>query len=187
MTDAEGDVFASLVAELIFDDGTYCSEALLLPPHESESDLDARLLAAARECGIDDADQVLIPDTRYISTSISNMSLPSVQRSSVSVHSRDTQSTAFTSQPSRNSRDHPSGEQSHVIRSPPLLTRQSLTLETRDALSEAFRPGIQHRHSTSGFSIANSLRSDDSSLRPHSTRKSRRASGLFSMFRKDSR
>lgn len=187
MPESRGDFFADITTAPIFDDALYLSEALLLPVNENEDDLDIRLAVSAREAGIEDPYSILCPETANISTSMSTMSLQSEQRSSVSVHSRDTQSTSFTSQPSRTSRDHAYAEQTPARRTPPPLSRGSLSLDHYDIVMDRFRPNVRHRHSSSAFSASNSILSNASSSRKPATRKHKRGSGLFSMFRKESR
>jgi hypothetical protein len=167
----------------IFDDAVYHSEALLLPVTENEDDLDSQLALAARESGVEDPYRILSPDAHLISTSMSMTSLHSEQRSSMSIHSRETQSTSFTSPTSRTSRDHPYLDQPPVLRSPPSLARASLS-QDHDSAPDYFLPSIRHRHSSSGFSAANSILSTTSSARKP---KHKRGSGLFSIFRRDSR
>ncbi|KAF2681300.1 hypothetical protein K458DRAFT_392090 [Lentithecium fluviatile CBS 122367] len=179
------DVLADLTTAPIFDDAVYLSEALLLPVNESEDDLDAQLAMSARESGIEDPYRILCPDVHNLSTSLSTTSLQSEQRSSVSIHSRETHSTTFTSPTSRNSRDNAFTEQLPALRSPPSLARASMSLD-HDSAGDRFPPGVRHRHSSSGYSAANSVLSTTSSARTPSTRKHMRASALFSLFRKDS-
>lgn len=187
MLDRGGDCFADLTIAPIFEESLYLSEALLLPVNENEDDLDAQLAVCARESGIEDPYRYLCPDAHDISTSMSTMSLQSEHRSSMSIHSRETQSTGFTSQPSRTSRDNTFVEQSQVLRTPPPLARASLSLDHYDSVMHRFRPGVRHRHSSSTYSAANSVLSSASSARKPAVRKHKRGSGLFSMFRKDSR
>ena len=181
-----GDFFADLTTAPIFDDAVYQAEALLLPVNENEDDLDTQLALAARESGIEDPYRFLCPGTHLIPSSMSISSLQSEQRSSMSIHSRETQSTNFTSPTSRTSRDHPDMDQPPVLRSPLSLAPAS-PLQDQDPGTEHFLPSIRHRHSSSGFSAANSILSTTSSARKPSTRKHKRGSGLFSMFRKDSK
>ncbi|KAL5384120.1 hypothetical protein DPSP01_005594 [Paraphaeosphaeria sporulosa] len=182
MTDADGDGFAELTTAPIFDDRLYFTEALLLHDGETDELVDSQLTLAAKESGIEDPDLFLIPRPAVldISTALSTMSLQSEQRSSVSVHSRETQSTAFTSLPSRSSRD-----KSPMSRMPPPLVRASFSVDRNDAIPESPRSSVRHRHSTSGFSASRSLHSSASSAQGQSARKQKRASALFSMFRKE--
>ncbi|KAF2440251.1 hypothetical protein P171DRAFT_435081 [Karstenula rhodostoma CBS 690.94] len=182
MTDAEGDSFAVLTTAPIFDDRLYFAEALLLQDGETDELVDSRLTVAAKESGIEDPDLFLIPRPVLldISTALSTMSLRSDQRSSISVHSRETQSTTFTSLPSRSSRD-----KSPMSRMPPPLVRASFSVDRNDAIPESPPSSMRHRHSTSGFPTSLSLQSSASSVQGQSARKHKRASALFSMFRKE--
>jgi hypothetical protein len=181
----DGDFFADLTTAPIFDDATYLSEALLLPVNENEDDLDTQLALSARESGIEDPYRFLCPDAHHISASMSTTSLQSEQRSSMSIHSRETQSTNFTSPTSRTSRDNHYVEQVPALQSPP-LTRASLSLDY-DCAMDRPRPNVRHSLSSSGFSAANSILSTTSSARKPSTRKHKRGSALFSVFRKELR
>lgn len=185
MTDAEeGDSIATLTTAPIFDDRLYFTEALLLQDGDTDDLVASRLALAAKESGIEDALLFLIPRPAVldISTALSTMSLRSEQRSSVSVHSRETQSTTFTSLPSRSSRD-----KSPMSRMPPPLLRASFSVDRNDAIAETPRSSMRHRHSTSGFSTSPSLHSSASSMQGRSSRKQKRASALFSLFRKEQR
>lgn len=180
MTDAGGDSLADFTTAPIFDERLYFSEALLRQHGETDEHVDAQLTAAAKESGIEDPDLFLIPRPAVldISTALSTTSLHSEQRSSVSVHSRETQSTTYTSLPSRSSRD-----KSPMSRMPPPLVRASFSLDRNDAVPETPRGAMRHRHSTSGYSSSPSLQS----VQSQSGRKQKRASALFSMFRKEQR
>lgn len=194
MLDA-GDYFSDLTTAPIFDDAVYQLEALCLPDGQNEEDLDEQLAISAREAGIDDPYRFLCaegPDSdpdRDLSTAVSTLTVSSERASSMSVHSRETQSTGATSYPSRTSKDQVHSDQSSTLRSPPPLTRGSFSLDSYDAVMDRFRPTIRHRYSTSNASGTNSLRSTASSLpKPSPTpRKQKRTSGLFAMFRRDTR
>lgn len=185
MTDAGSNGLQDLSTDPIFDDRLYFAEALQLTGVESEDHVDALLTAAARESGIEDPDLYLIPRPAIldIQTAISTMSLKSEQRSSVSIHSRDTQSTTQTSVPSRHSRD-----KSPMSRMPPPMVRASNSLDRNDAIpiSPGLLSPLRHRHSSSAVSTSMSLPTP-STIPLHSGRKPKRASALFSMFRKDTR
>ncbi|KAF1975400.1 hypothetical protein BU23DRAFT_72921 [Bimuria novae-zelandiae CBS 107.79] len=178
MTSAGGE----LATAPIFDDRLYLTEALLLGDSENEEDIDAQLTAAARERGIEDPDLYLIPQPALldISTAIAAMSLKSEPRSSLSIHSRETQSTTQTSLPSRHSRD-----KSPMSRMPHPLVRASFSTDRNEATSDHFRTPMRHRHSASACPTSMSL-PNPSLIKSHSTRKTKRASGLFSMFRRES-
>lgn len=166
----------------IFDDAIYLREALGLPANQSEDDIDAQLVPLAREAGIEDPYRFLCP-VQEISRALSTTTIGSAHSSSLSVHSHQTHSTGFTD-PSRTSRDQP-----YVKRLPPQQTTPTLTRASvaHDSTMDYFPVNLKHRHSnTSTFSAAHSLASSASSLEKTGMRR-KRASGLFSMFRRDSR
>jgi hypothetical protein len=183
MTDADGHGVAGLTIAPILDDRLYFAEALLLQHGDTDDLVDSRLTMAAKDSGIEDPDLFLIPRPTVldISTALSTMSLPSEQSSSISVHSRETQSTTSTSVPSRTSRD-----KSPMSRMPSLV-RASFSVDRNDAVPESPRSSMRHRRSTSGFSTSLPLQSSASSVQGQSARKQKRASALFSMFRKEQR
>lgn len=195
MPEPGGLALADLGTALIFDDHIYLTEALHLPTQSTDDDVDSLLALQAREAGIEDPYRFLCPDVNDVSTAMSTVTLSSEQRSSMSIHSRETQSTAWTSQPSRTSRDHPYADApisaSPILRSPqpPPFARASLSLDSYDSVMDRFRPAsVRHRDSSSTFSVTNSVRSTGSSSLPKLTpRKHKRASQLFAMFRRDSR
>lgn len=172
------DYLADLTTVPIFDDVVYRREALCLAEDETEDQLDAQLAAAAHTAGIDDANRFLCPDVHDVSTAVSTMTLSSAPRSSMSTHSRETQSTGMTSHPSRTSRDYQFGDGGAMIR-PALVPRMSTSSD--DSMMARLRYSVRHRTSSS--------LSGSSSVTPPETpsRKQKRSSGLFSMFRKDSR
>ena len=185
---AAGDhYFAHLSTDPIFDDGIFCAEALCLPDCQNEDDLDARILNAAREAGILDPQKHLRPDVQNISAAVSTMTVSSMPRSSmsISIRSGKSHSTCMTSQPSRTSKDHTYGDQSPVSHSRP-HPRTSLSLEYYDSVLERFRPSVRHKHTASGISRSPSVLSDSASLPTSPTRKHKRTSGVFSLFRKNS-
>jgi hypothetical protein len=187
MAEPGGDFLAELTTAPIFDDAVYLAEALQLPVNEDEDDLDTELAMSARESGIEDPYRILYPDAHLISPSMSMISLRSEHRNSPSIHSRETQSTNFTSPTSRASRDEFYKEQPPVLRTPPLLSRASLSVDQPATIGHTL-PGIRHRHSSSASrSSAPESLSAPSSARKPSTRKHKRGSALFSMFRKDAR
>ncbi|KAF2192572.1 hypothetical protein K469DRAFT_717123 [Zopfia rhizophila CBS 207.26] len=181
----EGDFFADLTTAPIFEDVVYESEALGLPETQNEDQLEEQLAVSARESGIEDPYAYFCTGSQDLSTAISTMTVSSEHRSSMSIHSRETQSTGFTSHPSRTSKDTPYFDQLPSFRATPPLARPSLSLDYCDAVLDRFRPGVRHRHSSSAASGANSVFSTSSSLSKPATRKQKRASGLFSMFRRD--
>lgn len=189
MPDGGSDYLADLTTAPIFDDAVYLSEALNLSESQNEDDLDTQLALSARESGIEDPYRFLCPDAHDISTAVSTMTISSEHRSSMSIHSRETQSTGATSHPSRTSKDNPYMEGPLTLRTPP-LTRVSLSSDDYyDAMMSRLRPNARHRTSSSTVSGANSIFSNSSSFLQPTPRKQKRASGLglFSMFRKDSR
>lgn len=181
---------AALAAAPIFDDSVYLSEALGLPVHQTEDDVDAELLLLARESGVQDPYRFLSPP-HYISRAISTMTVDSEPRSSMSLHSQETQSTSLTSAPSRTSRDHLYTERSPARRAPPPLTRTSLSADRHTIALDTSTPKMEPSHSTSTLSGPLSALSSSSSLQEQQQQqppqRKKRASNLFSMFRKDSR
>lgn len=170
----------------IFDDAIYLSEALNLPVNQNEDNLDAELALSARESGIQDPYRFLCPP-QDISRALSTLTMDSDHRSSMSIHSQETQSTSFTSAPSRTSRDQIySTERSLAQRALPKFARTSVSVGDYDHAMESPAPSIQQRHSISTPSVAQSALFSSSSLQTHPPRR-KRGSGLFAMFRKDSR
>lgn len=154
--------FAELTTVPIFDDAIYQTEGLELPEWEGEHVLDEQLSASAHACGIDDPDRYLCPETYDISTAISTLTVDSARASSISVHSRETQSTGMTSHPSRTSRDHSYVEpHSPMLRTPP--ASRGLYSNDYDSVMDRFRPQIGHSHSSSNTSYTNSMLSAASS------------------------
>lgn len=183
MADPAPDYLADLTTAPIFDEDVYRSEALNLPESETEDQLDAQLALEARNAGIQDPDHFLYPDVHDISTAVSTMTVSSAPRSSMSIHSRETQSTGITSHPSRTSRDYPYVESAPALR-PGLLPRMSMSSDDYyDSMMGRFRSNARHRasHSLSGPSSL-------APPKPATPRKHKRSSGygLFSMFRRDS-
>jgi hypothetical protein len=130
----------------IFDDALYHCEALHLPEHQHEDDVDAQLVARAKESGI--ANPV-----RFLS----------LYRSPSTTTVASTHSTTDPSDPSDPSDTDP-----------------------RDAAMDDAPAACVHRDSiASNSSTAHSVLSNSSSLQTSAPRK-KRASGLFSLFRKDS-
>ncbi|KAF2795512.1 hypothetical protein K505DRAFT_273099 [Melanomma pulvis-pyrius CBS 109.77] len=191
MSEPGGDYLADLSTAPIFHDAIYLSEALGLPEGQDEDSVDAHLAMSARESGIEDPYRLLCPDLHDISTSLSTMTVASDLRSSMSIHSRETQSTGITSHPSRTSKDNGYMESTLILRTlpPPSPMRGSTSFECYDTVLDRFRPSARHRPSSSTYSAsrANSaLSSAPSALPKPIPRKHKRASSLFSMFRKDS-
>ncbi|KAL5377406.1 hypothetical protein PMIN06_010082 [Paraphaeosphaeria minitans] len=182
MTDADGHGFAGLTTAPIFDDRLYFAEALRLQDGDTDDLVDSRLTLAAKASGIEDPDLFLIPRPAVldIATALSTMSLQSEQSSSISVHSGETQFTTFTSLPSRSSRD-----KSPMSRMPPPLVRASFSVDRNHVMPEGPPSPMRHRHSTSGFPTSLSPHSSVSSAQGASARKQKRASALFSLFRKE--
>ena len=170
----------------IFDDAVYFSEALNLLRNQNEDDVDSDLVLLARESGIHDPYRFLCP-AKDISRALSTVTLDSDHRSSMSIHSQETQSTSFTSAPSCTSRDHIYPiERSPAQRIPPKLARASLSAENYTQAMEGAMPGMQQGHSTSTLSIAPRAVSVPSSP-PTLPPRRKRGSALFAIFRKDSR
>ena len=186
MRENTGDDHVALTTAPIFDDAVYLSEALHLPVNQNEDDLDAELALLARESGIQDPYRFLCP-VQDVSRALSTLTVDSDHRSSMSIHSQETQSTSFTSAPSRTSRDQIySSDRSSAPRVPPKLARASLSVENYGSVIAGQVPDIQPRHSTSTLSVAPSVLSSSSSQQSHAPRR-KRGSGIFAMFRRDSR
>jgi hypothetical protein len=183
----------------IFDDAVYLYEALDLPVNQTEDDLDAELALLARESGIQDPYRFLgLPQD--VSRALSTLTLDSDQGSSLSVHSQETQSTGFTSAPSRTSRDHVhSGERPAGQRMPPrnalaaratdcngMLATSPVETDICEQIPGSASPEDKGRNSASNLSVAQSMLSSSSSVASLAPRK-KRASGLFGMFRRDPR
>ncbi|ORY19863.1 hypothetical protein BCR34DRAFT_620849 [Clohesyomyces aquaticus] len=183
-------IFEDLTTTPIFEDAVYQAEALGLLPNEDEEMLDEQLAMSALESGIEDPYRYLSPEVQGLWTAVSALTVASEPRSSISVHSRESQSTGMTSHPSRTSKDNPAHEPPPALTAPRPTPRPSLSLEYYDTVMDRFRPGVRHRHSSSDASAADSLVSTTSSLqvpsKSASKGKHKRANGLFSMFRKDS-
>lgn len=174
----------------IFDDAVYLSEGLSLPVNQNEDDLDAELALLARESGIENPYHFLC-HVQDVSRALSTLTVDSDHRSSMSIHSQETHSTSFTSAPSRTSKDqvYPS-ERSSSQRAPPKLAQASMSTENHGQApgnpDPASASGSQPRLSTSTMSLTHSALSSSSSISSPSTRR-KRGSGLFAMFRRDSR
>ncbi|KAF2867292.1 hypothetical protein BDV95DRAFT_611140 [Massariosphaeria phaeospora] len=188
MSDTRSALFTELTTEPIFDDGVFLREALDCLDCQNEDEFDAQLAVAARESGIEDPYRFLYPDVHGVSIAFSAVSISTEPRSSMSIHSGETQSTGFTSQPSRRtSRDLSSNPYVDGQRAPPSSARASLSLENYDSVMDRFRPPMRQNHSSATFTGANSgVSSTASSMSKPSQRKHKRPSGLFSMFRRDS-
>ncbi|CAN9241285.1 unnamed protein product [Alternaria alternata] len=184
MPDRIWDETAALGTAPIFDDAVYLSEALGLPMNQNEDHLDAELALLARESGIPDPYR-FVPPPKTISRAISTMTLDSDQRSSRSIHSQETQSTSFTSAPSRTSRDHLfSSDGSTTKRVPATLPQPTCIVENPKTVAERPECDFKSRQSST-LSIAPSVVSSSTSSRQAHSRK-KRSSAIFSMFRRDS-
>jgi hypothetical protein len=185
MVEKTWDDSAALSTAPIFDDAVYLSEALGLPVTQSEDDLDAELALLARESGIEPYHFLCPPPPHDNSRALSTITVDS-DRSSI--HSQETQSTGFTSAPSRTSKDHMHvKERSPARRLHPQLARASLLVENygHGQNISPVPPG-EPRRSASTLSVAQSVLSNSSSVQQPPRRK-KRGSALFAMFRKDSR
>jgi hypothetical protein len=189
-----GGYLAYLTTAPIFEDAIYLSEALDLPEGQNEDDLEAHLSISARESGIEDPYRFLCPELHDISTSTA----ASGSRSTMSIHSRETQSTGITSHPSRTSKDNPYRESTSALHTPSIPTtptissRGSTSFDCYDTVLDRLRPSARHRHSSSQFSnprthsaFSSATRSSSYALPKPTPPKIKRKSGLFSMFRKD--
>lgn len=186
MPATQRDDHGALTTVTIFDDAVYCSEALRLPVNQNEDAVDEELALLAAESGIQEPWKFLCAP-RDISRALSTVTVDSDQRSSMSVHSQETQSTSFTSAPSRTSKDqiHIS-ERLPAMRTPPKLAQVSSTVGVQEAALEASPTSIQYRPSGSALSVSQSVLSDSSiSSMPVSRRKRGTLLSLFS--RKNSR
>ncbi|CAG5178249.1 uncharacterized protein ALTATR162_LOCUS8606 [Alternaria atra] len=184
MPDRIWDETVALGTAPIFDDTVYLSEALGLPIDQNEDHLDAELALLARESGVPDPYR-FVPPPETISRAISTMTLDSDQRSSRSIHSQETQSTSFTSAPSRTSRDHLfSSDGSTTKRVPPTLRRAASIVENSQKGTERPESNFESRQSST-LSITPSLVSNSASSWQAQARK-KRSSAIFSMFRRDS-
>ncbi|ENI10055.1 hypothetical protein COCC4DRAFT_36411 [Bipolaris maydis ATCC 48331] len=169
----------------IFDDQVYLAEALGLPAHQTEDDLDAELVVLARDAGIQDPYRFM-PSPATVSRAMSTMTLDSDQTSSRSMHSQETQSTGFTSAPSRTSRDHVySTDHVSAKRMPPVLVQASQLADNCQQPIERAEPAARPSLS-SGTATSSSVTSKASSSQHEHTRK-KRGSALFSLLRKEAR
>ncbi|KAF2196062.1 hypothetical protein GQ43DRAFT_476657 [Delitschia confertaspora ATCC 74209] len=187
MSETGGDDLSNLTTAAIFDDAVYHTEALRLTEFQHEDALDEHLALAAREAGIEDLYSYLCPKTPDISAAMSTMTVSSVHRSSLSIHSHDTQSTGVTSHLSRMSKDTFYKDQLSPAHSLP-LPRMSSSLEYSDLVLQRFRPAGGLRYSSSNASRSGSIFSDVSSLPTPTLPKQKRTktTGMFSMFRRNS-
>ncbi|KAF2030292.1 hypothetical protein EK21DRAFT_112013 [Setomelanomma holmii] len=183
MPEPQRDEHGALTTATIFDDTVYWTEALALAVNQNENDVDAALALLAQESGIDDPYRYLCPP-QDISRALSTMTLDSDHRSSMSVHSQETQSTGFTSAPSRTSKDQVASERLPAQRVLPKVAPMSPTVEHHDPPMDGPLASIQQRQSSSTLSVAQSVFSGSSSSSGPAPRKKR--ASLFGMFRKDS-
>jgi hypothetical protein len=186
MPEPHMDSHGALSTATIFDNAVYCSEALCFAVDEAEENVEAELLVVAAENGIEDPARFLCPP-HNVSRALSTVTLDSDRRSSVSIHSQDTQSTSFTSAPSRTSRDQThQSDRLPAMRSPPKPARTSTVVENRGTATEVSPVKVEPRSSSSTLSVSQSVVSDSSSQSTPVPRR-KRASGFFGMFRKTSR
>jgi hypothetical protein len=200
----EGDILPPPVPSLlgtttVFDDAVYLGEALGLPVNQTEDDLDAELALLAQESGIHDPYRFL-SSLQDISRALSTVTLDSDQGSSLSVRSEETQSTGFTSAPSRTSRDQvyngerPAGPRVPLRNAPAVraadcngtLAIPPVETEICEQTPGCASPEIKRRNSASNMSVAQSTLSMSSSVSSLAPRR-KRVSGLFGMFRRDFR
>jgi hypothetical protein len=186
MPDPQMDDTGALSTATIFDDAVYYSEALGLAGDETEAKLDDELVMVATERGIEDPVRFLSAP-HDISRALSTVTLDSDRRSSVSIHSQETQSTSFTSAHSRTSRDQSiQTERLPAMRTPPKPARTSPVVEHRSPVVDVSPTRLEPRLSSPASFASQSVLSDsDSQVTPVPRRK--RASGFFGMFRKTSR
>lgn len=177
------DEFADLSSSLLFDDAIYRREALGLPINQTEDELDERIAVEARESGIEDPYRYFTPEPQDLLTAISTLTVSSAYRSSMSIHSRESHSTGFTSDPSRNSKDQHLDNLSAPRLQP--QPRTSLCLENYDSLLEKFRPTMRHSRSSSTASTAGSTSLSSTLNIPGTSIKRKRGPSLLSMFRRE--
>ncbi|KAL6703773.1 hypothetical protein ACN47E_009072 [Coniothyrium glycines] len=172
----------------IFDDAVYVSEALGLSATQNEDDLDAQLALLAMESGVHDPYRFLSPPpTHHGSRALSTVTVDSDHRSSISMRSQESQSTGFTSAPSRASGDHAHANASDrppAASSPRKTARASVSADVPSP-STTTPAQSEPRRSTSTLSVKNSPPSSSSSLQQAPPRR-KRAAGLFAMFRRES-
>lgn len=184
MPDPAADYLADLTTAPIFDDAVFSSEVLELPNGQNEDHLEFELVAAARDVGIEDPHRFLYTAANNVSTAESTTTVSSIHRSSMSIHSRETQSTGFTSPLSRTSKDISTLDSLAALRISPRMSVSSD--DNYDNMMRRFRYNVRHRVS-SNVSDVPSILSNSSSPSKSTPRKQKRASGLFAIFRKDSR
>jgi hypothetical protein len=186
MPEPHMDGHSALSTATIFDDAVFCSEALCLAVDEAEEKIEAELLMVAAESGIEDPARFLCPP-HDVSRALSTVTLDSDRRSSVSIHSQETQSTSFTSAPSRTSRDQAhQSDRLPPMRSPPKPAQMSTVVANKGSAIDVSPVRVEPRLSSSTLSVSQSVVSDSSSQStpvPHR----KRASGFFGLFRKTSR
>lgn len=186
MTDQTRDEPGTLSTATIFDETIYLSEALNLPVHQNEEDVDAELALLARESGIQDPYRYLPP--REISRALSTVTLDSDHRSSMSIHSQETQSTSFTSAPSRTSRDQVySSDRPPAQRPTPRPARASDSIDGHDTAATVTPTFVQPNFLESTPSIAPSVVSNNSSASSSTPAPRRKRGSIFGIFRKESR
>lgn len=180
------DYLADLTTEPIFDHVVFSSEALNLLNGQTEENLEFELVAAARDVGIEDPYRFLdIPanNASNVANDTASTTVSSLHRSSMSIHSRDTQSTGVTSPLSRTSKDISALDSLATLRISPRISVSSD--DGYDNMMRRFRYNARHRTS-SNVSDVPSVSSLSSSQSKSTPRKQKRNS-LFAMFRKDSR
>ncbi|KAH4298871.1 hypothetical protein HBH64_017560 [Parastagonospora nodorum] len=180
MSAPQRDDHGPLPTAAIFDDAVYCAEALQLPADQTEDSVDRELALLAEESGIQEPCNFLyVPHD--ISRALSTVTLDTDTRSSISVRSQETQSTSFTSAPSRTSKDQvQNSERMPVMRSPPQHARASPMVEQPDLLLDTSPTAITPRFSSSNLSVSKSVLSDSSSSSNPNQRKKR--AGLLGLF-----
>ncbi|KAF2110232.1 hypothetical protein BDV96DRAFT_651373 [Lophiotrema nucula] len=183
--DGGGDYFSDLTTAPIFDDAVYCSEALDLAEGQNENTLDEQTAMSAREAGIEGPHRYLFLEADDISKAMSTLTVDSVseRRSSMSIYSRETQSTGVTSYLSRTSKDNPFFDSTSPALRSPASYRGLSAVDCSETTVERFRPDLGHKHSSSNTLPANSFLAMASPTPKPTPQK--RKSGLFSMFRRD--
>ncbi|OCK77945.1 hypothetical protein K432DRAFT_384252 [Lepidopterella palustris CBS 459.81] len=184
MPSSGADDVVDVTSSLVFDDTVYRKEVLSLPEDQTEDELDERIANQAKESGVEDPYRYFSPELQDLSTAMPSLTVSSEHRSSMSIRSRESQSTGFTSDPSRNSNDHHHLENPHSTRNAP-QPRSSTSFENYDAVLDKFRPVIRNSYSSSTYTTAGSTHSPSSTSKPTSIKR-KRGPSLLSMFRRES-
>lgn len=167
-------------AKLIFDDRLYEQEVLGLKEGQTEEKLQEEITAEARQLGIE---PYLLHGVAHTSKPASTVTISSEHRSSVSLDSRGSHSTEFTSDPSRSSKDQgdrpPSFTNSQRQRPwAPDAKEEDVRTSSRPTVRYSYSYSEPQTASESTFSLSSAL-----SGRSLSTKR-KRGTSILSMFRK---